>query len=106
MEKTSTGIQENVASLLCYVAGWITGLIFFLIEKENKTVRFHAVQSIVVFGALQIMQIILSIIVFAWFLLPILFILVVALWVTLMIKAYQGQMLRIPVAADLADKYK
>jgi len=46
--KSSTGMQPNVAGLLCYLAGWITGLIFYLIEKENKFVRFHAMQSIIV----------------------------------------------------------
>ena len=45
---TSTGIQENVESLLCYLFGWVTGLIFFLIEKDSKVVKFHAMQSIAV----------------------------------------------------------
>ena len=47
--KTSVGLQANVAGLLCYLVGWITGLIFFLIEKENKFVRFHALQSLITF---------------------------------------------------------
>jgi uncharacterized membrane protein len=59
--KSSTGMQPNVAALLSYVLGWITGLIFFLIEKENKFVRFHAAQSLVVFGALTVLQIALGI---------------------------------------------
>ena len=50
MVKTSTGLEDNIAGLLCYVAGWVSGLIFLLIETENKFVRFHAVQSIIVFG--------------------------------------------------------
>ena len=54
--KTSTGIQPNVAGLLSYVLGWLTGLIFFLIEKENKFVRFHALQSMIVFGALFVLS--------------------------------------------------
>lgn len=47
--QSSTGLDENVAGLLCYVLGWVTGLIFFLIDKRPY-VRFHAAQSIVVFG--------------------------------------------------------
>src|ERR1700727_3750405 len=39
------GLEENVAGLLCYVLGWVTGLIFFLIDKR-PFVRFHAAQSI------------------------------------------------------------
>ena len=46
MDKTSIGLTENIAGLLCYVLGWISGLIFLLIEQENKFVRFHAIQSI------------------------------------------------------------
>ena len=54
MDKTSTGLAENVAGLLCYVLGWISGLIFILIEPENKFVRFHAIQSIFVFSILTV----------------------------------------------------
>src|SRR5579863_3170271 len=55
----TAGLDENIASLLCYVLGWITGLIFFFIDKR-PTVRFHAAQSIVVFGGLMIIQIALT----------------------------------------------
>ena len=51
-EKTSLGIDQNLAGLLCYVVGWVTGIVFLILEGKNKFVRFHAVQSIVVFGAL------------------------------------------------------
>ena len=54
MEKSSTGLAENVAGLLCYVLGWVSGLVFILIEKENRFVRFHAIQSIYVFGVITI----------------------------------------------------
>ena len=63
MEKTSTGLSENVAGLLCYVLGWISGIVFILIEQENKFVRFHAMQSIATFGAITIIIIVLSILV-------------------------------------------
>ena len=103
--KTSTGIQPNVAALLCYAAGWVTGLIFYLIEKENKFVRFHAFQSIVVFGALTVLPIILAVIpIIGWTLLPIVYLAEFALWIILMIKAYQGEKLKLPVAGDLAEK--
>src|SRR5262245_42663154 len=54
-----TGLAENVAGLLCYVLGWLTGIVFFLIDKRPK-VRFHAMQSIILFGALFVVQIALS----------------------------------------------
>src|SRR5215207_10079324 len=46
--KSSTGLDENVAALLSYVFGWVSGLIFFLIEKESRLVRFHAMQSLLI----------------------------------------------------------
>jgi len=49
-----TKLKENVASLICYAGFWVTGIIFLIIEKKNKTVRFHAMQSLVVFGILHI----------------------------------------------------
>ena len=115
--KTSIGMQANIAGLLCYVLGWITGLVFFLIEKENKFVRFHAAQSIVVFGALTVLQIAIGIliglftVIHLYFLTPILTLLYplivlvwLVLWILLMVKAYQGEMFRLPIAADFADK--
>ena len=47
-------LKPNVAGLLCYVGFWVTGIIFLIIEKKNKTIRFHAMQSLVVFGILNI----------------------------------------------------
>lgn len=68
MGNTSTGLQENIAALLCYVLGWITGLIFFLIEPNNKFIRFHAMQSIIVFGIFTLLSIIFNWLPF-WFIL-------------------------------------
>lgn len=103
--KTSTGIQANVAALLSYLLGIITGLIFFLIEKENKFVRFHAMQSIVVFGALFVVAMILPFIpIIGWVLLPLVYLAQLVLWILLMIKAYQGEMFKLPIAGDIAEK--
>lgn len=105
MEKSSTGLTANVAGLLCYVLGWVSGLVFLLIERESKFVRFHAIQSIYVFGILNIAGIILSWIPFAgWFLSSVIWILWFVLWIILMIKAYQGIMYKLPWSGDLAEK--
>src|SRR6201998_4832790 len=58
---TQTGMKENVAGLLCYVLGWVTGLIFFFIDKRSF-VQFHAKQSIVIFGGLQLIGVIVGMI--------------------------------------------
>jgi uncharacterized membrane protein len=104
---TQTGIAENVAGLLCYLLGWVTGLIFFLIDKRPY-VQFHARQSIVIFGSLQIIQMIGVFAGFAiwglhFLLVPFVGLVATILWIVLMIKAYQGERFRIPVAADIAD---
>lgn len=108
-------MEENIAGLLCYIGGWVTGLIFFLIDKR-PFVRFHAAQSIVVFGGLQIIYIILTTILirdfwaggfgffsFSGLLFNAVRLAAVVLWIVLMVKAYQGVRFRIPIAADLAD---
>ena len=106
MEKTSTGLNENVAGLLCYVLGWISGIVFILIEKENKFVRFHAMQSIIVFGAITIAGFILSWIPFiGGFLAGIIWLLGLVLWIVLMVKAYQGAMYKLPWSGNLAEKW-
>ncbi len=105
MEKTSTGLAENVAGLLCYVLGWVSGIIFILIEPKNKFVRFHALQSIIVFGTLTIASIILGWIpliggVLDW----LVGILAFILWIVLMVKAYQGTRYKLPWAGNWAEK--
>jgi uncharacterized membrane protein len=103
--KTSTGMQPNIAALLSYLLGVITGIIFYVIEKENKFVRFHAMQSIVVFGALLVFQVALRFIpILSLVLIPIIGIASVILWVILMIKAYQGEYFKLPIVGDIAEK--
>lgn len=103
--KSSTGIQPNVAALLCYLVGWITGLVFFLIEKENKFVRFHAFQSLVTFGSLAVLTIVLTFVpVIGWSIIPIIYLVQLVLWVVLMIKAYQGELFKLPVVGEMAEK--
>ena len=103
--KTSTGIQPNVAALLSYVLGVLTGIIFFIIEKENKFVRFHAMQSIITFGGLFVIQIVFAFIpVVGAIILPIISITSLILWVVLMIKSYQGEKFKLPIVGDIAEK--
>jgi uncharacterized membrane protein len=106
MAKTSTGLTENVAGLLCYVLGWISGLVFFLIEKENKFVRFHALQSIIVFGVLFVAGFIIGWIpIIGWIIKWLICVLAFILWIVLMVKAYQGEKYKLPWAGNLAEKY-
>ena len=103
--QTSTGLKPNVAALLAYVLGWITGLIIILIEKQNKFVRFHAMQSIVTFGGLTVLLLVLGFIpVIGWAAMPVVYVVELILWVVLMIKAYQGETFKLPIAGDIAEK--
>ncbi|MDD5423641.1 MAG: DUF4870 domain-containing protein [Candidatus Omnitrophica bacterium] len=99
--KTSTGIEPNMAALLSYLLGFITGVIFYLTEKENKFVRFHAMQSIIVFGVLFLAGVIIG---FIPVINVIFWVTELVLWMVLMIKAYQGEMFKVPLAGDLAEK--
>ena len=102
---TDTGIKPNIAGLLAYLLGFVTGLIFILIEKNNKFVRFHAMQSIVVFGVIFVAQWIIAFVpVLGIIASGLLSILAVVLWVVLMVKAYQGEKYKLPWAGDIAEK--
>jgi uncharacterized membrane protein len=109
----SAGLQENVAGLLCYVLGWVTGIIFLLIDKR-PWVKFHAAQSIVVFGGLTLLRFVLGALrgvtgLIGFGFLGLLFLLIglvsVVLWIVLMVKAFQHQTWRVPIAADIADGF-
>lgn len=101
---TGSGLQPNVAGLLCYLGGWITGIIFLVIEKENKFVRFHAVQSIIVFGVYTVLAIILGFIPIVGWILGIVFgIIFFILWIVLMMKAYNGQLYKLPIVGNIAE---
>lgn len=109
-------MAENVAGTLCYAVGWITGLIFLLVDKRPY-VRFHAAQSIVVFGGLHIILIAMGMFFgfsllaagwagfsIGWAFYGLIELLTLILWILLMVKAYKRERFRVPFAADLAEK--
>lgn len=106
MAETKTGLAENVAGLLCYVVGWVSGIVFLIIEPENKFVRFHAFQSIIVFAIISVTAIVFSPIpilgmIISWILSVVGFI----LWIVLMVMAVQGKKYMLPWAGNLAEKW-
>lgn len=103
--ESTTGIAPNVAGLLCYLLGWVTGIIFIILEQKNRWVRYHAVQSIVVFGTLWIAGMILGWIPFIG---PV-FCAVIGitgfvLWILLMVKTYNGERYKVAWAGDIAER--
>ena len=115
-----TGMSENVAGLLSYVLGWLTGLIFFLIDKRPY-VRFHAMQSIITFGALHILVFVFAPFRFGggmmggfgfgmmggpWWLIYSAFnLLMLVVWILCMVKAYQGQRFKLPIVGNIAEGF-
>lgn len=116
--ESSAGMSANIAGLLCYLFGWITGIIFVVIEKKSTFVKFHAWQSIMVFGVLTVAQIIVSgilvaigvatmspgLVGFAGVVGTLVWILMVVLWIILMIQAGTGKMWKVPGAGNWAEK--
>jgi uncharacterized membrane protein len=121
---TSMGMQPNVAAGVSYIAGWLTGLIFFLMEKQNKFVRFHAMQSICLgvlavalsfvysfliagamatataapnaaAGGLGIMGMLFMVIWLAFF----------VAWIICLVQAFTGKWFKLPIIGDLAMKW-
>lgn len=120
--KTKTKLKENVACLICYAGFWVTGIIFLVIEKKNKTVRFHAMQSLVVFGILNIIwgaansvrvglsvfagsyPFALAYLLAATIVFGIFFTIWWVLWAVLMHRAYHNRMWRVPAGlGNLAE---
>lgn len=100
--KSSFGLDKNVAGALCYVGGWVTGLIFYLSEKNDKEIRFHGLQSILFFGFLNVIMFIPFL---GWTLKPIVSLLGFIAYLVLIIKAYQGEHYKLPMVGDIAQKY-
>jgi uncharacterized membrane protein len=123
--KSSTGLDENIAALLSYVVHFVSGLIFFLIEKNSRLVRFHAMQAIILGALFFIGGMVLM---FVWFFITIIasqisgvlgslvslvvgllmfvfFIAIAVGWIMGMVKAFQGEYFKLPVIGNFAEKF-
>jgi uncharacterized membrane protein len=110
------GMAENVTGALCYVLGWLTGIVFFLVDKR-PFVRFHSAQSMVAFVGLTVLHYVIS----AFFgatlfsggilalgpgllLLRLVDLATLVVWILCIVKAYSGQRYKLPLAGDWAEK--
>jgi len=125
VNKSSTGLDENVAALLSYILNWVSGLVFFLIEKNSRLVRFHAMQSILLFATFFVVGIVLWILSFIvgiiagqissllgtlvglviGLLALVYFVAFIIAWIMCMIKAYQGQYFKLPLVGKFAEQF-
>jgi uncharacterized membrane protein len=120
------GLEENAAGLLCYVLGWVTGLVFYLIDKR-PFVRFHAAQSMITFGAIHVIQLaffmggmaggtmdgmmrgrMMGRLMFGgmtWMLFGLLNVVIVVAWIVCMVKAYQHERFKLPIVGGIAENF-
>lgn len=115
-DRTSTGLEQNTAALLSYLFTWVTGLIFYVIEKDNKYVRFHAMQSILFGVAMVLAGVLLVILTTVLWYIPFIggmasMLLSFVYWVgsvgiliLLMVKAFQGERYKLPFIGDIAER--
>ncbi len=104
MSDNSSGLQENIAGLLCYLFSWVSGLVFFLIDKR-PSVKFNAMQSIILGVIYFVLMIILTMTVMGWAISWILWLAFIILSIVLMVRAYQGRTWKLPLIGDLAAKW-
>ena len=95
--QSSTGLEENVAGFFCYLLGFVTGIVFLVVEKKSSLVKFHARQSTITFLILLALSWIPVIGFLFW-------ILGIFLWLLLMIKALQGKRYSLPIVGKLAEE--
>lgn len=114
---STTGLTSRTGSVLSYLGWWVTGLIFWGVERRDPLVRFHAVQSTITFGGLAVLIGLLgltglvmlsfaprgfTLFVSAAF---IVWVVSVVLWLAALWQASQGKRWRIPLAAGLAESW-
>ena len=114
---TSTGVEPRLSALLCYTAWWLSALVFLVIEQEHRVVRFHAAQSLILFGGLSVLIGLLSIFSVAMLvvsagafqvarlLVYLVWIAAVGIWLVLMLRTFKGETWRVPIVADVADRF-
>ena len=104
--------NRNLVAVLSYLLGFVTGIVILLVEKEDRFIRFHAMQSTVLFGGLFVVNILVDIIfgelpllsLLATLINTLILIVGVVVWLVSIVKAYQGEMFKWPIAGDFAEK--
>jgi uncharacterized membrane protein len=104
-ERSSMGMRARSAGWLSYLGAWVTGLIFLLLERENRFVRFHAMQSLIFFGPITLMTTVLSRIPLLVSITGTLWVVSFIVWIVLMVKAARGEYYKLPIIGDYAEKW-
>jgi uncharacterized membrane protein len=94
---SAAGSNKKTYTILAYLLGWLTGLIFLFVGKDDPDVKWNAANSVVFFGGLSVINIILGLIPVVNVLTVVVFIVGFIFWIIIMIQALQGDGQRIPV---------
>ncbi len=106
-EKTNstTGLDEHLAAMLCYLLGFITRIVFLVVEKNSAFVRFHAMQSTIAFGGISVVSIVMwQVPIIGWLINLLLMPVTLILWLVLMFKAYQKEKFKLPIVGNIAEE--
>ena len=103
--RSGTGLEPHLAATLAYVLGAISGIAVLVIEKQDRFVRFHAMQSTITFLSVAVLHFILiGVPIIGWALYLPFIVGVALLWVLLMYNAFNGKMYKLPYIGDFAEQ--
>jgi uncharacterized membrane protein len=109
---TSIGMEANILAFLAYLFPVIGALIIFLMEKQNRFVRFHAMQALLSYAAVIVIEIVVGVLgalpilgFVTCFVTPFLGLAFFVGWIILMINAFQGKYFKLPIIGDYAERY-
>lgn len=100
----ATGLESNVAAALAYSLGIVSGILFLIIETDDKFVRFHAMQSILANIAFMIIPAVLFFTIIGIIFIPFFWIFALVMWIVLMVRAYRGERYKLPYLGKLAER--
>jgi uncharacterized membrane protein len=113
---STTGLDERLAGVLCYSVWWVTGGLFLLLERQHRIIRFHAAQSLILFGAVSALLVAFGALSAVSLMLSsalyelmqvfgkLLWLGATVVWLVLVLRAWRGEVWRVPLVAALADR--
>ncbi|HTM34269.1 MAG TPA: hypothetical protein VL263_23325 [Vicinamibacterales bacterium] len=113
---STTGLDERLAGVLCYSVWWVTGGLFLLLERQHRVIRFHAAQSLILFGVVSALLVALGALSAVSLMLSsalyelmqvfgkLLWLGATVVWLVLVLRAWRGEVWRVPLVAALADR--
>jgi len=103
-DSSSTGLDPKIAGLLCYLGSFVTGILFLILEKKSRFVKFHAMQSIFISVVIIVINVVLGFIpILGWLISLLLTPVSFVLWIVLMLMALQGRWFKLPIIGDYAE---